>query len=401
MSLHLSDLAALPAGRTGWPWAEESRPSPDTMPDGRLWPKVSIVTPSFNQGQFLEETIRSVLLQGYSNLEYIIMDGGSTDNSVEIIRKYEPWLAYWVSEKDRGQSHAINKGFARATGEIVAWLNSDDVYEQCAIEQAAQHLSRHLKMMLVYGQAKIVDDSGEMLSYFPAPPFSPPQMFFEHFVPQPAAFLRRSILQTVGEVQESLHFCMDYELYLRIALTGSIGNLPSTWARFRIHAASKGSNLQALRWVETAAILSRYFARTDLPPKWQRYRSQAVGRAHWRAAIEYYREHDISGARRHVEWAIEILPNFPGSRDFARILVGGRASQLSDGTLDFVSGFFNLIPDSLAHKQKGHNQARARVNALLALNPSLGSEFARLSARDALRNDPFWFSNRHVVRRAL
>ena len=117
-------LAELPSplpGTTGWPWREETRQLPNTLPDGSPWPRISIVTPSFNQGKYIEETIRSILLQGYPNLEYIIMDGGSNDGSLEIIKKYEPWLALWVSEKDRGQSHAINKGFLSSTGDVVAW----------------------------------------------------------------------------------------------------------------------------------------------------------------------------------------------------------------------------------------------------------------------------------------
>src|SRR5512140_3007798 len=122
----LSELPTSPPGKTGWPWTEESPQMTDALPDGLPWPCVSIVTPSYNQAQFIEETIRSVLLQGYPDLEYIIIDGGSMDSSVEIIRKYELWLAYWVSEKDSGQSHAINKGMKTATGEVVAWLNSDD-----------------------------------------------------------------------------------------------------------------------------------------------------------------------------------------------------------------------------------------------------------------------------------
>ena len=121
-----SQLPSASQGRIGWPWTEAVPPLAATAPDGRAWPKISVVTPSYNQGKFIEETIRSILLQSYPNLEYIIIDGGSTDDSVQIIRKYEQWLTYWVSEPDRGQAHAINKGFARCTGELMGWINSDD-----------------------------------------------------------------------------------------------------------------------------------------------------------------------------------------------------------------------------------------------------------------------------------
>jgi len=116
----LEELPAPPQGKFGWPWTEESPQLPEKQPSGKPWPKISIVTPSYNQADFIEETIRSMLLQGYPNLEYIIIDGGSTDKSVEIIQKYEPWLSYWVSESDRGQTHAVNKGFAMCKGEILA-----------------------------------------------------------------------------------------------------------------------------------------------------------------------------------------------------------------------------------------------------------------------------------------
>lgn len=134
----LSQLPSPQTDRVGWPWTMESPRLPPTMPDGRPWPRISIVTPSFNQGEFIEETIRSILLQGYPNLEYIIMDGGSTDGSVEIIRKYEPWLSFWESGSDRGQAHAINKGIERATGEWLNWINSDDILMQSALGMFAE-----------------------------------------------------------------------------------------------------------------------------------------------------------------------------------------------------------------------------------------------------------------------
>ena len=128
-----------------------------------LWPKISVVTPSYNQGQFIEQTIRSVLLQGYPNLEFIIIDGGSDDNTLEIIRKYENWLTYWVSEPDRGQSHAINKGIRRATGEILLWLNSDDLVLPDAFNTVVSKFVENPEVRLIIGQAHIVNSCGEII----------------------------------------------------------------------------------------------------------------------------------------------------------------------------------------------------------------------------------------------
>src|SRR4051812_31313130 len=132
----LESLPPPPSGRRGWPWTECIE-SPATRPDGSTWPRVSVVTPSYNQGQYFEETIRSVLLQGYPDLEYIIVDGGSSDETLDIIKKYEPWLTFWISEKDRGQADAINKGLVRCTGEIFQFINSDDFLDQGSVHAVA------------------------------------------------------------------------------------------------------------------------------------------------------------------------------------------------------------------------------------------------------------------------
>ena len=137
----LAELPLPPPEKTGWPWTVETPPVPPVRPDGSAWPRISIVTPSYNQGQFIEETIRSVLLQGYPDLEYMIIDGGSTDQSVEIIRKYEPWLTYWVSERDRGQAHAINKGLEHCNGRVFNWINSDDYLTPKSLSVVGNHFS--------------------------------------------------------------------------------------------------------------------------------------------------------------------------------------------------------------------------------------------------------------------
>ena len=128
-----------PPGQSGWPWTSKFERPPDGRTEELTWPAITVITPSFNQSQYLEETIRSVLLQGYPRLQYIVIDGGSTDGSVALIQKYSSWLSAWVSEKDRGQSHAINKGFDIARGDVIGWLNSDDVYAEGALHHVGRY----------------------------------------------------------------------------------------------------------------------------------------------------------------------------------------------------------------------------------------------------------------------
>ena len=240
----LSDLPIPPAGKTGWPWTEEGSLPADTMPSGAPWPRLSIITPSYNQGEFIEETVRSVLLQGYPDLEYIVIDGGSTDNSVGVIRKYERWLAFWVSEPDRGQSQAINKGFRRATGRVLAWLNSDDTYLPGTLAEATRMMADG-EAPIVYSRCRLVTPTGEFLKmYDPLPHLTLRSLIllWEHDFacpPQPTVFFRREILERVGLLDESLHYGLDYELWLRAIQYFGFSFVDAVWATYRVHPESK------------------------------------------------------------------------------------------------------------------------------------------------------------------
>lgn len=207
-----------PPGKTGWPWTEVPEPLPSTMPDGSLWPKISVVTPSFNQGQFIEETIRSILLQGYPNLEFIIIDGGSTDNTIEVIKKYEPWLAYWVSEPDRGQSHAINKGLKKATGQLLAWLNSDDLYMPESLKIIGQLYVASRSSKIFIGACSICDEN--LQEKFVK---EPRHLCFEELlggkdsVGQPSVFFTSDILDESGLLDESMFYMLDKDLWIRFS----------------------------------------------------------------------------------------------------------------------------------------------------------------------------------------
>jgi glycosyltransferase involved in cell wall biosynthesis len=208
------------------------------------------VTPSYNQAAFLEETIRSVLLQGYPDLEYVIIDGGSSDDSVDIIRKYEPWLAFWESVPDRGQPHAINKGLARASGDIVAYICSDDVYRQRAFGRVAQQLLSRPDGRWLCGACDLVNEiRGTTQPMVPELPDRPDSWLlkvvgYHYWFPQPGVFLRRDLLEKVGYFREDLQYSFDYEYFVRLLFAGLWPlQLDETLATYRVHSASKtGSN---------------------------------------------------------------------------------------------------------------------------------------------------------------
>lgn len=244
-------------------------------------PLISIVTPSFNQARFLEATIQSVLGQEYPRLEYMIVDGGSTDGSLEVIKKYAGRLAWWVSEKDQGQTDAINKGFARARGEIFAWLNSDDTYEPGALHAAADYLGTHPAVGLVYGDANFIDESGRVIGRFAAAQTDLRRLRrgYVH-IPQQAAFFRGDLWRSLGPLDPSFYFAMDYDLWVRLAGRSQIRYVQQTWANFRLHSAGKTLAADERCWPEMlrvhyrdggrpfAPIVAKYYLRRLIAPFW-------------------------------------------------------------------------------------------------------------------------------------
>jgi glycosyltransferase involved in cell wall biosynthesis len=250
-------------------------------------PRVSIITPSYNQGRFLEECIQSVLNQDYPNIEYIIVDGGSTDSSVGIIRKYADRLAYWVSEPDSGQSAAISKGLRRATGDIWAWMNADDSYLPGAVSKAAAWFADHPEDDVVYGDCMIVDEHGREKAVFHAREFEWPRVLTKGFgIPTGSTFLRMSVFERVGRLDESLHYVMDVDYWLRAGQSCVLAHIPQTLSHYRVHPSAKTFDVanSETRAREFVQVYERFWHRDDLPQAILAFRSRSLAHIYLYAA---------------------------------------------------------------------------------------------------------------------
>jgi glycosyltransferase involved in cell wall biosynthesis len=231
-------------------------------------PLITIVTPSYNQSRYLEQTIRSVLGQDYPSIEYFVIDGGSTDSSVEVIRRYENQLSGWVSEKDRGQADAINKGFQRASGEFIAWLNSDDLYQPGAIRKAIETFQKHPAAGMVYGKVLSIDENSKPFNLQTFNPYSLSDLMAFNIISQPAVFMRRSILEQAGYLDLDYHLLLDHHLWLRMAALAPMVYISETLAAARYHAEAKNLSRTAdfgreafriVDWMRTHPALASVF----------------------------------------------------------------------------------------------------------------------------------------------
>ena len=181
--------------------------------------KVTIVTPSYNQGEFIERTLQSVANQSGAEIEHVVFDGGSSDNTVEILKRFSPPVK-WVSEKDKGQADAVNKGIRATDGEIIGWLNSDDIFYPGAIKRMAEYFAQHPEVDAVYGMADHIDVNDRPFAQYPTEPWNFERLKATCFICQPALFFRRCIVERYGLLDESLQYCMDYEYWLRLGKSG-------------------------------------------------------------------------------------------------------------------------------------------------------------------------------------
>lgn len=240
-------------------------------------PKITVVTPSFNQAEFIDATLRSVHDQQYPNLEHIVMDGGSTDGSVEVIERYADRLAHWVSEKDEGQADAIVKGFKHATGDIYAWLNSDDLYQPDTLRKVAEFFDSNPDCRVVYGNSVWIDRKGHFLRRKAEHGFNRFIWMYDHnFIPQPSTFWRADLYHQVGGLDPTFDLAMDTDLWIRFAEVTKIYHSNQTWSAMRYYPEQKNVALRTRSDEEDRRIRSRYL---PAQPDWKRRLKRMTARA--------------------------------------------------------------------------------------------------------------------------
>jgi len=319
------------------------------------FPLVSIVTPSLNQGRFIEETILSVKNQIYPNIEHIIVDGGSTDNTVDIIRKYDgTYNMLWLSEPDDGQSDAINKGWKMSKGDIIAWLNSDDTYMPWAVEIAVNWFINHPDVDMVYGDCSITNEAGKNIGQASVADFNLGKMLCGHnMVSQPAVFLRKEVLDKVGYLDSNLHFAMDYDLWLRIGLKGKMIYIAQVLANYHEHSDTK-SMTEAYKFPDDRLYsLNKLFSMHGLPKEVIAFRRQACGYAHLRVGTNYHSQCKMGLARKHLLKAITLYPRSLRQPSLpAYLLTSLLGSTIGTKVMEIAINWKTRLKVNFSHEQR-------------------------------------------------
>lgn len=324
----LGELPAPPSGKVGWPWTEESIRLPDTMPDGRPWPRISVLTPSYNQGAFIEQALRSVLLQGYPDLEYIVADGASIDNSLAVIRRYEPWLARWASRPDRGPDHALNSVSPDVTGDLIGFMVTSDFYLPNALRRFAE-AHRHAPGSLVLAPVEVFVDGGDVV-WVERPsgvtlenalaPFA--RSWHWHLL---GMMVPAAVFRAAGPIDETLPFCSDEDWLCRLLQFAPVAYVDEVVARWRLHANARTPRDPAAMVRVRLQIAERYW---HLLPELDRSRVRARHSLYEASLyLAYHPVHAQSWNRtaglRALGRAVCQDPRIIGERSFLQLLRRG------------------------------------------------------------------------------
>jgi glycosyltransferase involved in cell wall biosynthesis len=275
-------------------------------------PSIALITPTLNQAAFLPATLAAVLAQDYPALDYWVIDGGSSDGTLEILRTSGPGV-HWLSEPDSGQSAAINKGWRKAQGEILGWLNSDDLLTPGALAQVGAYFAAHPTVDFLYGDCDFLDSAGAIIGQYPVrlPDYNHMLLYADNYIPQPAAFFRRRALEAVGGLDEDLHYVMDFDLWLRLGLRGEGAYLPTKLAGLRLHADAKSVARLGRFAAENVRVVERLLDQPGLPAPLRAGRRQALGSVYLKAADSAFWAGELTQARGYAWRAWRCQPLRP------------------------------------------------------------------------------------------
>ncbi|MBW4643781.1 MAG: glycosyltransferase [Goleter apudmare HA4340-LM2] len=314
----LKDLPLPPEGKTGWPWTEEFLPLAEKMPDGSAWPRITIVSPSYNQGHLIEETIRSILLQGYPNLEYIIVDGGSTDQTSEVIQKYQKYITYWVNHKPTTENeavHKVNQGFKKSTGEICGYLNTDDLYLPGTLKFVAEHFVQHPHHDFICAQTTFIDGESKPIKGFEElfmVEINHITMTEECHIAQQSTFFRANTFEKIGYFNENFIYCFDYEFWLRAFIAGlNFEASRQVISKYRLHTTNKTTTAYSLGKFDRdfVNIYQSYLSNKELKPLYRKGIYRGLAKASCLLFVHLESSQNIHTARRAF---LQIILQRPG-----------------------------------------------------------------------------------------
>lgn len=371
-------------------------------------PKVSVVTPSLNSAAFISENIHSVLRQNYHDIEHIIVDGGSTDSTVNILQKYSHLR--WVSENDRGQSDALNKGFRLARGEIICWLNSDDTLaDGDTIEEVVRVFERDQRIAVVYGDFNIIDENGQIIGFVPTKEFDLMDQLLSNLVSSAGVFIRRAVLEQVGYLDLGLDYAMDYDLWLRISKLAKIQRIPKIVANFRMISGTKSVAHPERFWPEIIQSISRFYSDEDGLQERVKVNKQLIfGHNYWQAGLAFYAVGSTGEARYYCEEAIKryhFLDHYPEMafsdiNHWAIDVLGNWFSDLAVNDPEkYVKGVLRDLRSHHLLSWSTERRALASFYAALAFERYRQKDLweTRVSIGKCFSANPSWLRNRGLL----